>query len=135
MHPPLHGADADPNINSTQSADANVNAEVLSAASSDAVCWQTKMMNEGFIIKDDEWRVHHQRWWTSSKMMNIIKDDEHHQRWWTSSKMMNSSQQCEYKISADYSRMRIRMRILVSSLLCMNWSRLKTQELNNHKDS
>ena len=34
LHPPLHGANA--NINSTQSADANVNAEVSSAASADA---------------------------------------------------------------------------------------------------
>ena len=33
-HPHLHGADA--NINSTQCADANVNAEVSSAASADA---------------------------------------------------------------------------------------------------
>ena len=33
MHPPLHGADA--NINSTQSADVNVNTEVSSAASTD----------------------------------------------------------------------------------------------------
>ena len=34
MHPPLQGADV--NINSTQSANVNVNAEVLSAASADA---------------------------------------------------------------------------------------------------
>ena len=34
MHPPLHGADA--SIKSTQSADANVNAEVSSAAFADA---------------------------------------------------------------------------------------------------
>ena len=36
MHPPLYGADSNANVNSTQSADANVNAEVSSAASADA---------------------------------------------------------------------------------------------------
>ena len=38
MHPPLHGADANlnVNINCIHSADANVNAEVSSAASADA---------------------------------------------------------------------------------------------------
>ena len=36
MHPPLHGADEYANTNSTQSADAYVNAEVSSAVSADA---------------------------------------------------------------------------------------------------